>query len=149
MTSYAASSVAFGRSVENEPPPAAANRSPRRRLVPLALLLGGGLVAAYFATQAPKEQHVRYVLGDGAALVTGLSVEYVEGGAVLRDVRLPLPSDRGGAAPRIVSHEPSLADGAYLLRIDIDTREGRRSVERRVTLGGGTTSVDLTDVLHP
>ena len=52
-----------------------------------------------------------------------------------------------GQAPRVVSHEPQLADGEYRLRIDLDTREGRRTVERRVTLGGGTTQVDLAGLL--
>lgn len=88
---------------------------------------------------------MKLVLGASADRVTGLEMQYVADDAdVARDVRMAFPE---GQAPRIVSHEPKLADGEYLVRIDLDTREGRRSVERRVTLGGGTTQVDLANVV--
>lgn len=87
------------------------------------------------------------MLGPAAADVTGLEIQYVaEDGDVARDARMTFPP---GQAPRIVSHEPQLSDGDYRLRIDVDAREGRRTVERRVTLGGGTTQVDLTTALSP
>lgn len=117
----------------------------RKRLLPFAVLAAGGLVAAYVAARAPRDQHVKLVLGPGADQVTALEMQYVaEDGDVARDVRMGFSE---GKAPRIVSHEPKLADGDYRLRIDLDTREGRRSVERRVTLGGGTTQVDLAAVV--
>ncbi len=47
----------------------------------------------------------------------------------------------------MAAHDPELADGDYRLLIDVDTREGRRSLESRVTLGGGTTQVDLVGLL--
>lgn len=120
-------------------------RPRRRRLLPFAVLAAGGLTAAYLGSKAPRDQHVKLVLGPGAAAVTGLEVQYVAAdGDVARDSRMTFGP---GAAPRIVAHEPQLADGEYRLRIDVDTREGRRSVERRVTLGGGTTQVDLAGVV--
>lgn len=112
----------------------------------LLLALGLG-VALYFSSTQPKEQHVRLVLGDWSGVVTGVSLEYLgaDGQAArTSDLRFAM-----GSAPRIVSHEPTLADGDYTLRIDLDTREGRRSTERRVTLGGGTTQVDLTPLFSP
>jgi hypothetical protein len=119
--------------------------SPRRRILPLVLLLGGGLVAAYLASTGPREQHVRLVLGSAAGSVTALAVQYVASdGDVAREARMAWEPAR---APRVVALEPELPDGDYRLRIDVDTREGRRSTERRVTLGGGTTQVDLTGVL--
>jgi hypothetical protein len=132
--------------VETDPgdalPPKATR--PRRRLLPFAVLAAGGLVAAYLASRSPRDQHVKLVLGAGADQVTGLEVQYVaDDGDTARDVRMAFPA---GQAPRVVSHEPKLADGDYSLRIALDTREGRRAVERRVTLGGGTTQVDLASV---
>lgn len=118
---------------------------PRRRLLPFLVLGIGGLAAAYLAARSPRDQHVKLVLGTGADQVIGLELQYVaDDGDVARDVRMAFPA---GQAPRVVAHEPKLADGDYRLRIDLDTREGRRSVERRVTLGGGTTQVDLAGVV--
>jgi hypothetical protein len=108
-------------------------------------LAGGALVAAYLSSKSPRDQHVAVVLGPAAFEVTGLEIQYVAAdGDVARDARMTFEP---GKAPRIVSHEPQLADGDYRLRIDLDTREGRRSVERRVTLGGGTTQVDVAGAL--
>lgn len=133
----------------DDPRAPAADEAPvrprRRRLLPFAVLAAGGLTAAYLGSKAPRDQHVKLVLGPGAATVTGLEVQYLAAdGDVARDTRMTFEP---GAAPRIVAHEPQLADGEYRLRIDLDTREGRRSVERRVTLGGGTTQVDLAGVV--
>jgi len=109
------------------------------------VLGSGALIAAYLASKSPRDQHLRLVLGPQAAEVTAVEIQYIaEDGDVARDARMTFAA---GQAPRIVSHEPQLADGDYRLRIDLDTREGRRSVERRVTLGGGTTQVDVTHVL--
>ena len=117
----------------------------RRKLLPFVVLGGGALVAAYLASRSPRDQHVRLVLGGRAPDVTGVEIQYLaDDGDLARDARLTFAA---GQAPRVVSHEPQLADGDYRLRIDLDTREGRRTVERRVTLGGGTTQLDLTTVL--
>jgi hypothetical protein len=114
----------------------------RRKLLPFLVLGAGALIAGYISSKSPRDQHLRLVLGAQAADVTGLEIQYVaEDGEVARDARMTFSL---GEAPRIVSHEPQLADGDYRLRIDLDTREGRRSFERRVTLGGGTTQVDVS-----
>ena len=111
------------------------------------MLGSGALIAAYLASKSPRDQHLRLVLGPQAAEVTGVEIQYVaEDGDVACDARMTFAP---GEAPRVVSHEPQLADGDYRVRIDLDTREGRRTVERRVTLGGGTTQVDLTTALSP
>lgn len=117
----------------------------RRRLRGLLFLVFGVLVTLWFTSKGPHEQHVRFVLGARAADVTGLDVQYVEpDGEIARENRMGFEP---GQAPRVVTHEPSLPDGEYRLRIDVDTREGRRSVERQVTLSGGSTSVDLATVI--
>lgn len=140
----------YGRSVASEEvaqatPEASTSRRPRRRILPFLLLVGGAVLAIHFAGTAPKTQHVRFVLGPRAAAVTALEIAYVDAqGDVARQARLTY--DEG--APRVVAHEPDLADGDFTLRIDLDTKEGRRSVERRVTLrGDGTTSLDLSSAI--
>ena len=113
----------------------------RKRIVSLAILGAGGALVAVLAAGGPKEQHVRLVLGSRAETVTALSVRYANAaGEPVRETRLAWDA---GAAPRVVALDPHLADGDYRLEIDVDTREGRRSAERRVTLGGGTTSVEI------
>ena len=109
------------------------------------MLVAGLLVAGYFGAKAPRDQHVKLVLGASAESVTGLEIQYIAAdGDLARAARMAFEP---GGPPRVVSHEPHLADGDYGLRIEIDTREGRRSTERRVTLGGGTTQVDLAGVI--
>lgn len=121
-------------------------RAPRRRVLPLAILAAGGILAAVLASKGPREQHVRFVLGARAGDVTALEVQYLgEAGEVAREAHLAFEP---GRAPRVVAHEPTLPDGAYALRLALDTRAGRRSVEREVTLRAGTTSVDLSRVLE-
>ncbi|MBS2017952.1 MAG: hypothetical protein JST00_34065 [Deltaproteobacteria bacterium] len=129
---------------EREREPGEAPKKPIPRPLKLVLLGAGLVVALYFGAKAPRDQHVRLVLGDRAPDVTGVSLQYVpeahEGADdVAREARLAFPE----GAPRVVPHDPALADGEYRVRIDLDTRQGRRSVERRVRLGGGSTQIDL------
>ena len=122
----------------------AANRS---RYAKLAFLAIGILVTTYLAKRGPHEQHVRFMLGESALEVTGLEVQYVDAdGDVAREARLAFDQ---GKAPRVVPHEPELPDGAYKIKADLLTRERRVSVERSVTLSGGSTQVDLSAALKP
>jgi len=126
-------------------PPQPPQPRPRRKLLPILFLAGGALLASYLTSKSPRDQHVSLVLGPTADQVTQLEIQYLAAdGDLARDARMTFEP---GRAPRVVSHQPQLADGEYRLRIDLDTREGRRSVERRVTLGGGTTQVDLVGAL--
>jgi hypothetical protein len=43
-----------------------------------------------------------------------------------------------------VTHVPRLADGDYLVDIDLASGEARATVSRHVTLSGGATSIDLS-----
>ena len=98
-------------------------------------------VTVFLAKRGPHEQHVRFMLGDKASEVTSLEVQYVDkDGDVARDARL---SYAAGTAPRVVPHEPELPDGAYKVKVDVTTRDRRVSVERSVTLTGGSTQINL------
>jgi hypothetical protein len=119
--------------------------SRRSRIIRLLFLVFGISVALYLGTQGAQEQHVRIVLGSEAPRVVGLDLRYVAGESdVMREVHFTYPPT---GAPRIVSHEPKLPNGEYKLQIDVDTREGRRGIQRRVTLGGGSTQVDVSSAL--
>ncbi len=123
------------------PPP-----SPRRRpLTRIVFLVFGLLVALYLGTQGPQEQHVRIILGAAASEVTTVDLQYVaKDGDVAREAHFTYPK---GAAPRVVAHEPELPNGEYRLQIELDTHDGRRAIQRQVTLGGGSTQVDVSSAL--
>ncbi len=128
-------------------PVATAPRAGRRPLTRLAFLVFGVLVALYVGTLAPREQHVRVVLGAAAPVVTGVDLQYLTAdGEVAVEAHFAYAR---GAAPRVVAHEPKLRDGAYRLQIDVDAQGGRRAIQRQVTLGGGSTQVDVSSVLLP
>ena len=131
---------------EPEPEPEPAPPSPRRRPLTRILFLVFGLaVALYLGTQGPQEQHVRVVLGAAASEVTTLDLQYIaKDGDVAREAHFTYPK---GAAPRVVAHEPELPNGEYRLQIELDTHDGRRAIQRQVTLGGGSTQVDVSSAL--
>lgn len=113
----------------------------RKRIASIAFLVFGLAVAFYLSSRAPREQHLRIVLGAAAPEVSGVALRYLgQDGETLREASFSFAS---GAAPRVVSHEPSLPDGDYRVEIDVDARDGRRTLQRRVTLGGGSTQIDL------
>lgn len=116
----------------------------RRRIGSFVFLAFGLAVAFYLAQQGPQEQHVHVILGTTAATVTGVELQYVGmGGEVANETRFAYAP---GAAPRIVSHDPKLPRGDYDLKVDIRAADGGagRSVQRRVTLQGGSTQLDLS-----
>lgn len=116
----------------------------RRRRLSFVVVGAGLLLAVFLQSRLPRDQHVRLSLGDAAPGVTELDVQYVTaGGESARETRLTFPP---GSAPRIVALDPELEDGPYQLRIGVTAREGRRTVERQVTLSGGTSHVDLADL---
>ncbi|MCL2724242.1 MAG: hypothetical protein FWD69_07370 [Polyangiaceae bacterium] len=115
------------------------------RLTRLVVLAIGLAATVWIGSRTPREQHVRVVLGSAASDVTDMELQYVDlEGDLVRDARMHFEP---GRVPRVVTHEPSLANGDYQLRIELGMRDARRSTERRVTLSGGTTSVDVTSVL--
>jgi hypothetical protein len=130
--------------------------APRRRswrkfaLVALALLatrtapFGGWEGLVPLGSKAPHERSVAFALGRTAEEITGIAIDYTSpDGEFIRSTRLRFDP---GAAPRVVTSTPRLGDGEYVLKIDVDTVQGRRSTERRITLSGPTSQVDLSNV---
>lgn len=119
----------------------------KRRIGSLAFLILGLGVAAYLAKNGPKEQNVRVVLGAGAPSVQAVDLRYVDkDNDTAAEVHFAWPM---GSAPRVVPHSPKLPQGGYRLEIDLDTPNGRKGVQRQVTLGGesSSTQVDVSSVL--
>lgn len=118
----------------------AASRLKARALPALLVVALASLVVAV-AGRAPRAQSIRLVLGDRAAETRAILVRYLDGDGEL-EREADLRFGRAGA-PRVVSLEPTLADGPYTLQIEVEREEGRTVVERRVTLSGGTLQVPL------
>ncbi len=152
----------------------------RRRLFPLGIAAVGLAVYFFLAPRAPTEQAVRIVLGDAAPRVVDVDVRYVSPGGLgvspngvvanpdlTREVTFHYAP---GAAPRIVSHEPKLANGDYLVQMEFGLSPASSgsalpdatpvslgdtpkppgpavTVERNVTLSGGSTSIDVSRAL--
>jgi hypothetical protein len=114
-----------------------------RRLAPLALLVPAAAAGATLAPRWPKPQVIRYELGDAAQRVEQLDARWAEQGAGAEWTREASFRYAVGRAPRVVTHEPRLADGDYTAEVEI-VADGRRTVvRRRVTLAGGVTTLDL------
>jgi hypothetical protein len=116
----------------------------RRRIGSLAFLAVGLGIAWYLGQNGPQEQHVHVILNERAPVVTGVSLQYVAAnGDVANETSFRYAP---GQAPRIVSHEPKIASGGYKLKVDVDLPDSRKTVEKQVTLTGGSVQVDMTPI---
>lgn len=121
----------------------------RRRLGQLMAVAAAVLLVRLAAGHWPKDQTVRYVLGDQAPYVQELRARWEPGDAKTDDwTREVTFRYAQGEAPRIVTHEPRLPDGDYVVEIDIIGRsmspQDHSVLRRRVELKGGVTSIDLS-----
>jgi hypothetical protein len=120
----------------------------RRRLLPLLFIAIGAAFYFTLAPHWPADQHVRIVLGERAPRVEEVTLrcatsERSSSDDWLREVTFRYAK---GSAPRIVSYEPRLVRGDYLVEVEIHSDDGRVvTLDRHVTLAGGTTSIDLPE----
>jgi hypothetical protein len=118
------------------------------------LALGAAGLVAYMVTapQVPHTQTIHYVLGDAAPRVDELRVRYAPAPSHAemaedwtREVAFRFAD---GGAPRIVTHEPRLADGDYVVEIEIVSRaHANTTAKSRASLAGETTSIDVSSVV--
>ncbi len=130
-----------------------------RRRIAFGFLLAAA-IALYFtlAPRWPKDQTLHVVLGDAAPRVSEVRLRYAEPAAALaedwtREVTFRYaieerPGDKAKeastSAPRVITHVARLADGDYLVEIDVTSSANRTTTtRRRVTLLGGATSIDV------
>lgn len=121
--------------------------TPSRRTRGFVFVLAGAGLLGYqlLSPSLPHEQHVRLMLGATAPKVTRVDLAYVTVPAVesTPPARRVDFAYRPGDAPRVVSHDPELPNGRYLLKIDVISTAGQSALEREVELSGKTISVDL------
>jgi hypothetical protein len=113
----------------------------------LALLVGGLGVAALLARgelSVPRDQSIRYVLGDGSKRVEQLEARWTPPGKGEDWTRAATFRYAPGQAPSVITHEPRLPNGDYDVEIEILGSGGANAIDHRhVQLSGGTTSIDL------
>jgi hypothetical protein len=119
------------------------------------LVFVGAAAAFYFgvAPHWPTEQHLRLELGDNARTTTEVVVRCrTPDAAEAGDARQVTFHYAKGQAPRIVSYEPRLVSGDYVVEIEItfdDSHDPPDShmamTRRRLKLdGNATTTIDLS-----
>ncbi len=116
----------------------------RRRLGSVLIVALGLALWLVLGRKVPKDQVVHVVLGDAAPRVTQVRLRYTADGEadVLREAAFEYAA---GRAPRIVTHEPRLAGGDYLVEIDVAEGNDRTEVRRKVKLDGDPVSLDVRE----
>ena len=112
------------------------------------LILAGMLaIAAVVARKWPKDQTVHFMLGTAAPRVQELEARYAPGIGSDDWVREATFRWDPGQAPRVVTHEARLPDGDYTVEIEIKGDGGPAVVRKKVTLSGGSTSIELAEAI--
>jgi hypothetical protein len=105
----------------------------------------GGLLFLSLAPSWPKEQRLRLTLGDRAPRVEEVRVRCGAAGTKDTWATEVMFHYAKGQAPRIVSYEPRLKSGEYLVEVEVETDDARvQTTDRRVRLDGSTVSFDLS-----
>ena len=128
-----------------------------RRFAPLALLIPAVAAAATLKPHWPKDQSVRYELGAAASRVEELDARWapaqagrtstaatIDDSDLAREVTFRYAP---GRAPSAIVHSPRLPDGDYDVEVELHAAGRVAQVRRKVTLEGGTTTLDLGAVV--
>lgn len=122
----------------------------RKRIARMVLLAAALVVAMLLFKHWPKDQTVHYVLGDTAPHVEELDARWAPADDKADDpgheswAREVTFHYAPGQAPRVVTHEPRLADGDYLVEVELVADNDQTSIVRKhVTLSGGVTQIEL------
>ena len=118
----------------------------------IRLLLVGALVLLLSAVpHFPHEQTLRIDLGDSSKIATALTLRWAP--KTKEPSANPSIEDWTGevtfryeknSAPRVVQEETRMADGDYVVEIELITERGGAVTRRNVSLGGGATTVDVS-----
>jgi hypothetical protein len=129
-----------------------------RRLAPLALLVPAVAAGATLKPHWPKDQSIRYELGAAASRVDELDARWAPAKAEGAH-RADAPADDSdcardvtfryapGRAPTTIAHTPRLPDGDYDVEVELHAAGRIAQIRRKVTLEGGTTTLDLSTVV--
>lgn len=123
------------------------------------LVVALAVAAASFLPKVPRDQSIRVDLGDLASRVTLVRIRWAP--ASEPGQNKPVSEDWTGEvtfryeksrAPRIVQENARLADGDYLVQIELESDGEQAVTTRTVPLSGGSTTVDVAAVsleAHP
>jgi hypothetical protein len=112
------------------------------QILRILLVLAAAAIVVVMSRSCPKDQVIHVVLGDAASRVEEVVIRYGKDEDFQREARFRY---QPGKAPRILTHEPRLAEGDYTVEIEVLARNNRNTVRRRVTLAGATTSIDVSE----
>ena len=115
------------------------------RMLVMAAVLG---VCVFLAKRWPKDQTVHYVLGGAAPRVEEIDARWAAGVGSDDWLREATFRYDPGTAPRVVTHEARLPDGDYTVEIEIEGDGGPAVVRKKVTLSGGSTSIELAEAIR-
>ncbi|MGH7298112.1 MAG: hypothetical protein ACRELB_24445 [Polyangiaceae bacterium] len=121
--------------------------SRRQRLARMLVLAAVLSVALFLARRWPKDQTVHYVLGSAAPRVEELDARWAAGVGSDDWLREATFRFDPGKAPRVVTHEARLPDGDYTVEVEIKGDGGPAVVRKKVTLSGGSTSIELGEAI--
>ena len=124
----------------------------KRRVARIVLVAAAVALFLVLSRHWPHDQTVHVVLGDAAPRVVELQVAYRAEEEVGDFSRRATFGYARGAAPRIVTHEVRLPSGDYTIQIGLltgDANGSRATIERRVTLAGGSVSLDVSRNVPP
>jgi hypothetical protein len=117
------------------------------RFAPLLLVAALGAVWLVLGRHIPHDQTLHVVLGDAAPRVTEVRLGYAAADHESELTREATFQWAEGSAPRIVTHAPRLADGAYVVQIQLVTRIDSAIVTRRVKIEGSPVSIDVREAI--
>lgn len=119
----------------------------RRRVA--QALVGVAALTVFFvlAPKWPKDQSLRFMLGDAAPRVQELTVRYAPGASEEWTREASFRYAPKSPAPRVVTHDPRLADGDWTLEIELASANDRTTVRRRVTLEGKAVTIELAQAV--
>ena len=123
-----------------------------RNVLSLALAVG---VAIWLARRSPTDQTIHYVLGNEASRVEELDARWDDNPSAdgPRDwVREAKYRYQPGTAPRIITHEPRLRNGDYLVELEVALAgplPSRAVLHKHIHLTGGVTYIDVGSSVGP
>ena len=105
----------------------------------------------------PRDQTLRIDLGDSSKITTALTLRWEAKRAAKKSD--PDVEDWTGevtfryeknAAPRVIEHQAHLADGDYVVEIELITEGGGAVTTRKIiALSGGSTTIDVSNLARP
>jgi ferric-dicitrate binding protein FerR (iron transport regulator) len=113
----------------------------RRRLLPLLLVVAGGICVALLSPHAPRSRSVDFRIEEDHASVVRLDVTWSRVHGDKKGASKPDTVAGGsyrfepGTAPKIIRTNVRLPNGTYALDITLERADHSASIQRTVTLG--------------